>query len=199
MHPFQVGDIVVCIDDKPAPDHQPPKGCQWIKAGRVYRVKAILQVVGLHGPRFGIELVDVPGPLPHSGWHAWRFRKIERADDNFIATLRAARANTLFASAVRAAVAAHYRRWSASGGYKQARARHVARLLVSYGTWFQGVFGCYPDACHVRSIADSLFVWRSVPTAETKGMNPWIVPADFPALCRVALSDCATNKGVGHA
>lgn len=83
MHPFAPGDLVICIDDKPLPEKIIRIGEPWVKAGRAYRVASISS----SGPNFGVELEDLNHWPPACGWHAWRFIKIEPADEAFTAAL----------------------------------------------------------------------------------------------------------------
>lgn len=189
MHPFCNGELVICINDKPMLGREPPRDSPWIKAGRAYRVKGILQETDVHWTRYGIELEEIPSPLSCGGWQYWRFRKIERADDCFIDAMRSLQANILFKEAVQQTVVWHRRRWAAPSGFMQGRAEHVTRLLTGYGEWYRNVFACYPDAEHIRDVAGRMITWRSGPIDGIKSMNPWIVPADYPALCRTTLPD----------
>lgn len=83
---YDVGDIVVCVDDSPSPEWGPTR----IKIGRFYRVRRI-------GPNAPNSLVNKVGPSvwveevePHSpagfGW--FRFRKLPKADDEFTEYMR---------------------------------------------------------------------------------------------------------------
>jgi len=200
MHPFSTGDLVVCVNDTPLNGYTPPRVYAWPKVGRAYRIDdAVSSTCGSGKIEYGVVIWEIPHQPPSQGWYAWRFRRIERADDCFVSVLRTLRVNASFKEAVQQTVAWHRRRWAAPGGFVQGRAEHVERLLTSYGEWFRDVFACYPDAAHVRFIADRMFTWRSERIEETPGMNPWVVPADFPALCRTALPVCATNTEGSHA
>lgn len=86
MHPLNAGDVVRCIDDKPLSEKIIRIGEPWVKAGRVYRVASTstCAVSGNHG----VVLREVNHWPPGAGWHAWRFRKIEPADEAFRSELR---------------------------------------------------------------------------------------------------------------
>lgn len=86
MHPFAVGDIVECIDDTPLPGRQPGRCEVWIKLGHWYRVSsATCNFVG----EYGVSLEGVPQRWNCAGWHAWRFRRVDPAEADFIQMLRA--------------------------------------------------------------------------------------------------------------
>lgn len=87
MHPFKAGELVVCVDDKPVPGKVVLHGEPWIRAGRAYRIASVssCNVTGNHG----VMLQGLGINAPAVGWHAWRFRKIEAADDTFCKELRA--------------------------------------------------------------------------------------------------------------
>lgn len=190
MHPFCAGDLVICTHDEPRSDHGPKEGEPWIRKGRAYRVKTILQVIQSDMPIPGIELIELPASSSHDGWGAWRFRKIKRAEDHFIATMQAVQANMSFKETVQKTVLSHRRIWAAPGDFKEGRAKHVTQLLTDYGQWFRGVFECYPDAAHIRIIAARMFTWRTDRPGWSNTMNPWVRRADYPALCRAALPVC---------
>lgn len=73
MHPFKLGDVVVCVDDTPLPEKIVRIGEPWVKAGRTYLVSGISSnEVGHHG----IVLLDIKQWPPAVGWHTWRFKKL---------------------------------------------------------------------------------------------------------------------------
>jgi hypothetical protein len=79
MSGFQVGDVVVCVDDKSRPGFDRCRLCR----NATYRVEK----VGL-GPISGDPCLMVS--QDDYVWHPlWRFRKIRPASDEFIASLRA--------------------------------------------------------------------------------------------------------------
>ena len=83
MSGFQVGDVVVCIDDSPCVVH-PYAGYPFeADRGSLYRVAR----VGLHPVEreFYLGLTEVPGVM----LFAARFRKVTRADEQFIEQMRA--------------------------------------------------------------------------------------------------------------
>ena len=73
MHPFQLGDVVVCLDDTPLPERIVRIGEPWIKAGRTYLVNG---VSSNQNNEHGVVLLEVKHWPPASGWHAWRFRRV---------------------------------------------------------------------------------------------------------------------------
>lgn len=84
MHPFCIDDIVVCVDDTPLPGRLPPPAGQWIRNGGTYRVEAVLQDdQGCPG----VCLAGISSPTWYA-FHAWRFRRIELADEDFRLMLR---------------------------------------------------------------------------------------------------------------
>lgn len=93
MHPFKAGDLVVCIDDKPVPGKIVRPGEPWLCAGRAYRIASVssCSVTGKHG----VMLLGLGITAPAVGWHAWRFRKIELADEAFCEELKARLAGKL--------------------------------------------------------------------------------------------------------
>lgn len=84
MHPFVPGDLVICIDDKPLPERIIRIGEPWVEAGRAYRVRS----VSICGDLRGVELEDLAHWPPAVGWHAWRFIKIEPAEEDFSRQIR---------------------------------------------------------------------------------------------------------------
>ena len=187
MHPFSVGDIVTCIDDRPIPGHERSGIQAWPMVGRAYRVASLSSDgAGNHG----ITLAEIPTSPGSKGWHAWRFRKFDRAEDSFIKLLEECRARAeehAFYDAILALVAKHRRTWAAPGGVKQARAAHLGKLLIDYGEWFLGECARYPHAAHLRAVTDLMFIWRDAPTETINTMNPWVVADDFPSICQAAL------------
>jgi hypothetical protein len=80
MHPFSVGEIVVCVDDTPLPDRARRHGEDWISQGKFYRVAATLSDrLG----NVGIRVEGVKDMPPRVGWFAWRFKRLENADGDF--------------------------------------------------------------------------------------------------------------------
>jgi hypothetical protein len=84
---FSVGDLVVCIDNKPkkgaigaiVPIHE------LIREGRVYRIDFIGR------SRFGkltLGLLGIELPPPMMGFAPYRFRKVKPADPDFVAAVR---------------------------------------------------------------------------------------------------------------
>ena len=80
MHPFSVGEIVVCVDDTPLPDRARRHGEDWISQGKFYRVAAATS--DRHG-NAGVRLEGVKEMPPRVGWFAWRFKRLESADEKF--------------------------------------------------------------------------------------------------------------------
>ncbi len=92
---FQPGDVVVCINAQINPDCQPnPPTLHRLKKGALYRVARYLPVSSARVPYWGgkpmagVQLVGVDHSPGH-GWQAWRFRKVEPADQKFIESLQA--------------------------------------------------------------------------------------------------------------
>jgi hypothetical protein len=87
--PFQPGDVVVCVDASPGR----LSGRRSLKLRMVYRVSACRP--SLDGTPSGHVLVD--GESPHGitdmgawrGWDTVRFRKVDAADEQFTARIRA--------------------------------------------------------------------------------------------------------------
>jgi hypothetical protein len=78
MHPFKLGDLVVCINDTPLPEKIIRIGEPWVKIGRTYMVSgASTNEVGDHG----IVLLEIKQWPPAAGWHAWRFKKLYNTED----------------------------------------------------------------------------------------------------------------------
>jgi hypothetical protein len=86
---FEVGDLVVCVDDKPTkgpiaaivPIHS------LIRVGRVYRINYV-GLTSLGKVTLGLEGVILPHPM--KGFAPYRFRKISPADDEFSLSLERA-------------------------------------------------------------------------------------------------------------
>lgn len=73
MHPFNLGDLVVCVNDTPLPEKIVRIGEPWIKVGRTYLVSATsTNEVGDHG----VVLLEIKQWPPAVGWHAWRFKRL---------------------------------------------------------------------------------------------------------------------------
>lgn len=76
------GDVVVCVDDQTPPKNTgfPPIG-SLIKHGTVYRVRRVVR--GFNATM----ILEIDGIRPWMFEH-WRFRKIEKADDEFVERMR---------------------------------------------------------------------------------------------------------------
>lgn len=78
--PFQPGDVVVCVDDRPSWSNTPYQAehCRkHLRRGAIYRVVSI--VVAPSGD-VGLGLSGIPNcptPFGDTGWSAFRFRKID--------------------------------------------------------------------------------------------------------------------------
>ena len=86
MHPFSAGEVVVCIDDEPLADRiiWPPD--PWVCKGRIYRIKELSSTPdGEHG----VHLTNLDTRPNSLGWYAWRFRRLEVADAQFMKMLAA--------------------------------------------------------------------------------------------------------------
>lgn len=85
--PFQPGDVVCVINDSPARWHEPKGEC--LTVGDVFRVARFVRGMPF-GPAFPrsfiVRVGDSKGIL---GWDAYRFRKIDAADEQFTAQVRA--------------------------------------------------------------------------------------------------------------
>ncbi len=83
--PIEPGDVVVCVDNYPdenTPTHLFPM-LNRISIGKMYRVTGIVGT-----PRgLGLTLAETTSPRK-SGWAAYRFRKVSKADDGFLAEIR---------------------------------------------------------------------------------------------------------------
>lgn len=87
MSDFAPGDVVVCVDDSPFPKGQnPPKS---IRRGSVYRVDGIFESPTTGSPC--ITLIGVNPDTSNGMFGAWRFRKIDPADEPFAEQIRACR------------------------------------------------------------------------------------------------------------
>lgn len=86
MHPFSVGELVVCINEEPIPGRAPWAGESWVRVNHVYRIRK----TGYNEEEEpGVSLIGLGGANPFRWWYAWRFRPVQPADDDFIAMLRA--------------------------------------------------------------------------------------------------------------
>jgi hypothetical protein len=80
---FEVGDLVVCVDDQPkkgqiralVPIHH------LIKRGHVYRVDYVGRAPSSGKVTVGLEGVSLPAPMV--GFAPYRFRKIRPSDNEF--------------------------------------------------------------------------------------------------------------------
>jgi len=81
---FQPGDLVVCVSTRPHPTCQPnPWTLEKLAEGAYYRVGAYFPNRG----KPGLQLIGVDH-RPGNGWCAWRFHKVEPADEQFTKQLR---------------------------------------------------------------------------------------------------------------
>ncbi len=78
---FQVGDVVVCVNDSPctATGEPKPVPCPW-KRGEIGRV------VSISACRYGLELAPQKHRLLYIA--AYRFRKLPKADEQFTERMR---------------------------------------------------------------------------------------------------------------
>ena len=91
---FDVGDLVVCIDNAPkkgvirpiVPVHH------LLHRGRIYRVNFI-GTNRLGNPTVGLEGVALPPPM--MGFEPYRFRRIDPAESEFIEMMRGLRTREL--------------------------------------------------------------------------------------------------------
>jgi hypothetical protein len=77
MIDIQAGDVVVCVDVSQNPYSR--YACD-LKLNGVYRVAAVIPPV-LSAP--GVLLVGARSPHRRGAYIAWRFRKIQKADEGF--------------------------------------------------------------------------------------------------------------------
>lgn len=78
---FQVGDVVVCVDDKA----QGYSGDNVLR-GRHYRIASFIKRHGITGCT-----LEGMNPDPYLGYAIKRFRKLPRADESFTEQMRACR------------------------------------------------------------------------------------------------------------
>jgi hypothetical protein len=74
--PFNVGDVVVCVDDRPTPAW----GETGLKRGRMYRVSRVGPVMLntlLQRDCHSVDVVGVVAPSRGRGFGDFRFRKID--------------------------------------------------------------------------------------------------------------------------
>lgn len=84
--PFQPGDVVVCVDAvSPNRTGLVPTN---VKAGKTYRVTCCY--VGVTGD-WAVTIANTLPRAGSAGFKAWRFRKIDAADEQFTAEMRACR------------------------------------------------------------------------------------------------------------
>ncbi|WP_143271661.1 hypothetical protein [Bradyrhizobium mercantei] len=91
---FDVGDLVVCIDNGPKKGPIPPivPIHHLLRKGRVYRVNFI--GTSRRGtPTVGLAGVALPPPM--IGFEPYRFRKIDPAEPEFIEMMRSLRTREL--------------------------------------------------------------------------------------------------------
>lgn len=86
---FSVGDVVVCVDDEPLKELPPKPGYGWIVRGRLYRVSEI--GVDKQG-KAGIKVAGLVYGPDQLGFLAWRFRKVQPADQSFTDFLKTMKA-----------------------------------------------------------------------------------------------------------
>lgn len=84
---FQVGDVVVCVNAKPARNPIVPIA-QLLREGAMYRIAGL--PVGNNG-EVGLCLDGVAIPVPMVGFAYDRFRKLPRAEEDFTLRIRACR------------------------------------------------------------------------------------------------------------
>jgi hypothetical protein len=87
MSNFNPGDVVVCINDgldSRSTYQRIDRG--WLKAGRHYRVSRAKVVRSVPA----VQLAGDPNSLayPHGYWASDRFRKIDKADEEFTALIK---------------------------------------------------------------------------------------------------------------
>jgi hypothetical protein len=82
--PFNVGDVVVYVDDLPTPNYPVDPDLLAMRLGHFYRVEEVT-----HGGS-GVR-VSPSGLRPREGFYIWRFRHLPKADSKFAASMRALR------------------------------------------------------------------------------------------------------------
>ena len=90
---FDVGDLVVCVDDGPDKKGKRPK---WSYRGQVVRVVELTPPKGEDWSGWGFLADGDPDPALSKSWRAcYRFRKIDKADDSFMEMLAACKPKEL--------------------------------------------------------------------------------------------------------
>jgi hypothetical protein len=91
---FDVGDLVVCIDNAPKKGRNPPivPIHHLLRRGRIYRVDFI-GTTRWGNPTVGLEGVALPPPM--MGFGPYRFRRIGPAEPEFIEMMRGLRTREL--------------------------------------------------------------------------------------------------------
>lgn len=82
--PYTSGDLVLCIKETTLRGERVCDGQPRLKQGRAYRVAKFISI-GLG--KFYLELENTPNPPDSVGWHITHFRKLQSADEDFIAGL----------------------------------------------------------------------------------------------------------------
>ena len=84
---FNVGDLVVCVDDQMSGGVREATHPDFIRAGRHYRISR----VGKRKGEWGVQLLGDPNMIawPNCGWKADRFRKIDAPDTEVLRLIRA--------------------------------------------------------------------------------------------------------------
>lgn len=83
------GDVVVCVAGSCGGVHTPSPGDRSrLTIGRVYTVTRVILPRWAGGCKGGVHLAEIYNDL-ESGFCIGRFRKIDRADEEFIETVRA--------------------------------------------------------------------------------------------------------------
>jgi hypothetical protein len=79
-----VGDVVVCVD---------ASGANMLAEGRAYTVTDAMfaEPQWRDAGEFGVILAEVKSSTSSGGFYAWRFRKVQKADDKFTRQIRALR------------------------------------------------------------------------------------------------------------
>ncbi len=90
---FGPGDLVVCVDDGPGRAGPALGVPSFLRKGLIYRVSKMnapgVPLDGMRPASWHVVLLDTASAFPNLGYRAERFRKIDKADEQFTAQIRA--------------------------------------------------------------------------------------------------------------